>query len=275
MWILYALIGSIASAISSLFAKRAVLDIKDSWMRSFYFSLFGTIIVLPFFIWEFSLPSTWSEIILLILCGGVVVLANYTIFKAYNYLPASTISVIAKLKLVWIMIAGIIIFGQAFSAKNIIGLIIILSASILISEFKNWKMNRIGIIAVVIATLASTGYALLISNLTKTIEPFSLLFYVCAIPMILNAILIPKLVEKTKQTFKHTKFIILNGIFAMVLNMTYILALKEEFARFFFLMEAGLILILFGEYFYLKDKSNLYMKTIAVLLAIAGAILLR
>lgn len=275
MWVIYALVAGIASAIGSLFAKRAAADISDSWLRSFYFSLFGTIIVLPFFIWEFSLPQTLLEAALILVAGVVIVASNYCSFRSYNYLSTSTISVIFKLKFVWILLFGILALKQVLSAKNIIGIIVILGASMVIADFRHWKSNRTGVVMSALATIGSTIYAILLTILTKTIGPLSLLFYVCVIPMLLNALLIPHLFEKTKKTWRNTKFILFNGFFAMFMNLAYILAFKEEFTRFFFLTEVSMIIILAGEYVWLKDRTNLPLKLTAVALAIAGAILIR
>ena len=68
---------------------------------------------------------------------------------------------------------------------------------------------------------------------------------------------------------------ILAAAIGVVYNLCMVLGVKEEPTKVFFVIEAGIILIVIGEYFWMKDKRNILLKILAVALAIAGAILLR
>jgi drug/metabolite transporter (DMT)-like permease len=275
MWLLYALIGGIATAFGSLISKKSVAYVKDPWMRSFYFSFFFLILIIPFFLFEFDIPKDFSTIIMLILASIAVVIGNYLIFKSYMYLNASSINVIQKLKLAWILIIGIVFLKQSLQLKDIIGMTIIFAASLIIIDYKNWKTNYHGVMSVIVSTLAFSAYAFAISLLSQKVKPFSLLFFLTIIPVIMYCFIIKDLKKRIIETYKKTRIMILAAAIGVVYNLCMVLGVKEEPTKVFFVIEAGIILIVIGEYFWMKDKRNILLKILAVALAIAGAILLR
>jgi lipoprotein signal peptidase len=126
-----------------------------------------------------------------------------------------------------------------------------------------------------VSTLAFSAYAFSISLLSQKVKPFSLLFFLTIIPVIMYCIMIKDLKKKIIETYKKTSIMILAAAIGVVYNLCMVLGVREEPTKVFFVIEAGIILIVIGEYFWMKDKKNIILKILAVALAIAGAILLR
>jgi len=275
MWLWYGIIGGITAALGALYAKKAVSYIKDPWMRSFYFSAVVCILVFPFFLYEFSLPKNLMEVGLILLTSAALVIGNYFSFKSYNYLNPSSINIIGKIRLIWVALVGILFLKQILLLKDVFGMILILIASIIIVDYKNLKINYQGLIAVIISTLPFAVFAYAISILSKDIAPFSVLFFISITPALMNWIVIRDWKNKFVKTYSKTKILIIGAIFSTIYNMCMVLGVREEPTKVFFILETGIIVIVIGEYFWMKDKKNLLIKILAVALAIAGAILLR
>ncbi len=279
MWFIFALISGVFFAINSLMMRRYAKEHEDMWIFSFSFSLFCSIILLPFFIYEFKLTNTavfWGGVVLI---GTVVVINNLMGFTASKLLGPSTQNIIGKFKLIWLVITGLILFSEVLTLTKIIGIILIISASLLVIDYKSWKVSRKGIILVFVGTLTSTLYAIIIKKLIVLSGPLTLTFLVFFIPMLLNAIVIPNFIKRVKKEYSkvsNIKALFFIGLAGSVANLALIKALSySELSGVYLIMEASLIVIIFGEHFVLKEKERVLLKALAVCLAIVGALLVR
>ncbi|MGV8162258.1 MAG: EamA family transporter [Candidatus Nanoarchaeia archaeon] len=276
MWFIFALIAGIFFAVTSLLTRAYAKKRKDAWIMSFYFSFLCALILLPFFIYEFKFVNTWVFWGGLLLMGGILVVNNLVWFKASQTIDASTQSTISKLRLLWIALAGFFIFNDVLNIKIIIGMGLILLASVLVLDFKQWKISRSGVILIIISTFTITIYAILLKKLIGSAGALTLTFLVCFIPAMMNAMVIPNFFTRAKKAFSSIKLILAMSVAGVVANLALIKALSyNSLSGVYFIMDASLIVVLVGEHFFMNEKSRLGWKIVAVILAIAGAILIR
>jgi drug/metabolite transporter (DMT)-like permease len=275
MWFTFALIAGIFFGINSLMVRHYFRKHHDEWIFSFYFSFILTMIILPFFLYSHKIPNTiafWGGILLV---GIVIVIGNVMGFAASKMIGATTQSVVSKLRLLWIVIVGVVLFSEVLTTKKILGMILITTATLLVIDYKNWKVSKKGIILILLATITATIYAVLLKKLLPVSDTITILFFAGLIPAILNASIIPDFFNRAKKEFANIRWIISICFMAAVANLAMVQALSYDvLSGVYFVMDASLIIIIFGEHFMLKEKERLIWKAAALCLAIIGAILI-
>lgn len=272
MWLFYALIAALGYSGTILSIKHILRTYKDSWMLSFYFSLFGALFTFPFFLFELDFPT--KEFWLLLIITKVLVVAyNYTQFKAYHFLSATSIAVLSKIRFVFLFIAGVVL-NEILDIKSIFGIMLILGASLLAINYKKWQASKQGVTLVIIASFLFTAFALLTKPLAVNIKPFSFIFLGFIVACIINAIAMPNF-KKRAQKKPNTKDLLVLGFFAAIANVALAKALTfDQNTIVFFIFEASLIPVIIGEYALLKDKEHILKKVIAIALVLIGIYLL-
>lgn len=115
MWLFCALLAGVFYTIQGLLTRNLLRGQKDSWAFSFYFSLIGALVSLPFMLYDPVLPSSWQPWLLAPIVGLFIVGQNLINFKAYNYVEASLLGAISKFRLVWVFVFSIILTQTSFS----------------------------------------------------------------------------------------------------------------------------------------------------------------
>ncbi|MGV8169100.1 MAG: EamA family transporter [Candidatus Nanoarchaeia archaeon] len=275
MWFIFALIAGIFFALNSLVVRLYVKKNKDSWAMSFFFSAMCAAILLPFFIYEFEFTNTWYFWGTLLILSVIIVIHNAMSFKASSLLGASTQNTLYKLRLLWLVIMGVIVFNEVLTLKTIAGMVLIVAAALMIIDYGKWKVSRKGIILVLLCTITGMLLAVLTKKIVGMSGVLTLTFLVFFIPAIFNAAAMPNFVKRAKKEFSNIKLMLIIGVLAVIANLALIKALSYDvLSGVYFVIDAGLIVILFGERLFLKEKERLPWKIAAVILAIAGAVLI-
>src|SRR5699024_5489119 len=94
----------------------------------FYFSLFTTVILLPFTI-IFYEPMSGQQWLFLILAGTCATVGQFGITLAYKFAPAKEISIFFYSTVVYSALLSIVLFGQIPTLLSVIGYVIIFGAS--------------------------------------------------------------------------------------------------------------------------------------------------
>ncbi|MCR4329348.1 MAG: DMT family transporter [Candidatus Roizmanbacteria bacterium] len=118
---------------------------------------------------------------------------------------------------------------------------------------------------------------ILYKYLFQTFNSQSLTFFIFLFPMLINLLVMPNSINRIVTLAKTDgKFVFIAcalGGFAN-LAMNYALSIGEV-SRVLVIIESFLIVTLVGEHLVLKEKKNLAIKLVAVILAIMGAVLIR
>lgn len=277
MWFTFSLLSGLFYSVQGLITRKVLKGNKDSWAFSFYFSLIGAVVSLPFFISRFKVsenPMMWG---LLFIAGALIVTQNFFQFKSLNYLSASVNGSINKFRLVWIFLLGVFILNESWSVQKITGTLLTIVAGLLILKKLNTKLNAVGIFYAFISTVFYGIVILLYKFLFRDFNAQSLTFFIFLFPAIINLLIMPNSLARVKRIVLNDGWGILLaccfGAFAN-LAMNYALSVGEA-SRVNVLIESFLVATFVGENIFLKERDNLLVKLGAVILAVAGAVLLK
>lgn len=280
MWFEIALVGSLFSAISSLLNRQILKDKPDSFVYSLFFSAVCSIFSLPLFIYFFALPSNlyqWGGILVL---SGIAVLFNYLIFTGYKYVSASWARTLSQTKYVWIILFGMLFLSEFISLKAFLGMVLIVTGSLL-TIWRGKNKNNVsgkGIVLILASALIMASYSVITKVVLEDISPYVLTFYLFFFPAIINFALIRNVKKRSVGLWKilPKKRFALIGIFAVAMNLCLLIALSSgNVAQVTIVFEFAAIFLIIGEYFFLKEREHLWKKLLALVLAAIGAILVR
>ncbi|RYG73034.1 DMT family transporter [Lentibacillus lipolyticus] len=106
----------------------------------FYFSLFTTVVLLPFTVFFYE-PMSLQQWILLLLAGACATVGQFGVTLAYKFAPASEISIFFYSTVVYSALLSIVLFDQIPTILSVIGYVIIFGASFYMF-LKNNRMDK-------------------------------------------------------------------------------------------------------------------------------------
>jgi drug/metabolite transporter (DMT)-like permease len=278
MWFFFAALTGTLYTAEMLLGRLLLRSQKDAWAFSFFYSLVGTVITLPFMFADLRVPNSSRVWLLAMLVGGLIVCHNLLLFKASSQLEASLVGALAKLRLAWIFVLGIIFLQTAFSWSRLAGTMLAMLAGIIIIH----RFKRPRSIAGIALVLASTIFAALIIVITKyllrSFSVASLTFFATFLPAtILNFALMPRAGTRITKLFRDDwRLVLLACSLGTFANLALNKALSLHDANSVVVIsEVFLILVLVGEHTLLKEKEQLWTKVAGVALAVLGAILIQ
>ncbi len=278
MWLIFALLAGALYTGQGLLARHVLRGQKDAWAFSFYFSLVGAIVSLPFMLAAPKVPLSWQPWALALVVGLLVVGQNLLSFKSANYIEASLSGAITKFRLVWVFVLSVLILHSGFSWQKLAGTLLAVGAGlVIIHRFKRPK-SFTGVALAFTATIFYAVVIILYKYLFASFNSVSLTFFVTFLPpVILNLIIMPHALERIKKILREDgKVVALACVLGALANLALNQGLSlSEASSVLVVNEAFLVVTLAGEHFFLKEKDLLWVKVVAVALATCGAILIR
>jgi drug/metabolite transporter (DMT)-like permease len=141
------MIPSIMGFLGAIFAAGAytclrVLGGKEKhYTVVFYFSLFSSIVILPFMMAVYT-PMTIEQLVYLIMAGVFASIGQFGITIAYKYAPAREISIFDYSNIIFSAIISFFVFGTLPDYLSFIGYFIIFLASYYIFSY-NKKLDKL------------------------------------------------------------------------------------------------------------------------------------
>ena len=129
--------GAVAANLAYQLLSRLLARTEQTMMLLFYTALVGSIVfglAAPWF-WHDRTPST-LEVLLFLSLGVYGALGHYLFTKAFRFAPASMLSPITYLQLLWAGLLGWLVFGHVPDEVTVAGMCVI-AASGLLSAFKS------------------------------------------------------------------------------------------------------------------------------------------
>lgn len=276
MWLIFSLLAGLLFTLQGLLARFVLKGDRDAWAFSFYFSLVGAVVSLPFMVINpkfSSQPVLW---VVLIVVGALIVLQNYLSFKSTSYLEASVQGALSKLKLLWVLLMGVIFLGESLTVLKVLGTGLTVAAGIIVYSKTEKIESKLGVILTLVATLVYTLVIGLYKLLFAEFNSSSLTFLIFAIPTAINFICMPQALQRIKNmAFTQGREVLLATFLGGLANLAMNQALSlGEASRVLVIIESFLIIVLLGEHIVLKEQTNLTKKAIAVVMATVGAILI-
>jgi drug/metabolite transporter (DMT)-like permease len=278
MWFFFAALTGMLYTGEMLAGRLLLRRQKDAWAFSFFYSLIGTVITLPFMLADFSVPHHLTPWVLAALVGVLIVCNNLLLFKASSHLEASLVGTLGKLRFAWVFVFSIVFLGTVFSWSQLAGtLLAILAGAVVIHWFKRPE-SMAGIVLALSATIFAALIIITTKYLLQSFSVASLTFFATFLPAtILNFALMPKARSRTKKLFHDDwRNVVLACSLGTFANLALNKALSLHNANSVVVVsEIFLVLVLVGEHTILREKEQLWIKLISVLLAILGAILIQ
>ncbi len=251
---------------------------KDAWAFSFFYSLVGTLVSLPFMLAVPVVPTSIVPWLGALLLGLLIVGNNLFLFKAANSIEASLIGALFKLKFVWIFVLSIVLLGSSFEWTKLTGVVFTIAAGLIIMHRFKRPGSSTGISLVLGATILNALIIIVSKYLLGYFNPASLTFFASFLPaLLLNFIFMPNAPARIKNMFTNDWRVVF-GICAVgaVANLVLNLALSlNDATSVIVISEVFLVLVLAGEHLFLKEKEQLWIKLGSIVLAIIGAIMIQ
>lgn len=127
-----AMSAGIAYTIIRLLSNRG----ENGALIVFYYSLFSTLVTLPFFIIYYN-PMETIQVAYLLLAGLFASFGQFSITAAYSHAPAKEISVFDYSQIIFSGVLGYIVFGQVPLLTSFIGYGVIISVAIFMFIMNN------------------------------------------------------------------------------------------------------------------------------------------
>lgn len=281
MYIIYALLASVFSGLTSVFAKIGIKNIDSllaTFLRTIVISLFLFLIV----IWKENLNDIFlldtKTILFLILSGISNTLLWICYFKALDLGTVSKVTPVDKTSVVLTLILSSIFLNEKITSIKIISIVLILSGTFLTikKESKDSKDNKWIIYAILTAVFTST--TTLLSKIGIESANTTLITFLRTIVVLIILTVITLFKKKYKSIKDIEKrswlFIILSGLSTSLSWLFYFKALALGEASVVFPIEKlSLVVSILISITFLKEKVN-KKQIIGIIIIVIGTSLL-
>lgn len=137
---LIGVLGGLTAGIAYTFMRKLSLRGERGTVIVAFFSVFSTIVLLPFVVATYE-PISMKQLVCLVLAGLSACMGQLTITAAYANCPAKEISIYDYSSVIFAAVLGMIFLDQVPDVYSIIGYVIIIGASIY-SFITNNKTSR-------------------------------------------------------------------------------------------------------------------------------------
>lgn len=278
MWFLFSSLAGMLYTAEGLLQRHFLRKQKDAWAFSFFYSLVGTIVSLPFMLANPKVPDTPLPWLMAIVLGLLIVGNNLLLFKAANHIEASLSGTLLKLKFVWIFALSVLLLGYAFTFGKLFGVVLTIAAGVILMRRFRKPESSYGITLVLLATIFNALAIIASKYLLDYFNAPSLTFFATFLPaLVLNFMLMPRAAQRIGSMFKADWKVVF-GICAVgaLANLALNVALSlHEPTGVIVVSEVFLIMVLAGEHLFLKEKEHPWVKLASILLAVLGAIFIQ
>lgn len=281
MYIIYALLASVFSGLTSVFAKTGIKNTDSllaTFLRTIVISLFLFLIV----IWKENLNDIFlldtKTILFLILSGISNTLLWICYFKALDLGTVSKVTPVDKTSIVLTLILSSLFLNEKITSIKIISIVLILSGTFLTikKESKDSKDNKWIVYAVLTAVFTSTTTVLSKIGIESTNTTLITFLRTIVVLIILTTItLFKKKYKSIKDIEKRSwLFIILSGLSTSLSWLFYFKALALGEASIVFPIEKlSLVVSILISIIFLKEKVN-KKQIIGIIIIVIGTSLL-
>lgn len=278
MWFVFAVLSGFFFASLNLVERHLLKnDESDPLAFSFFFSFTSALLLLPFVFLDPQFSSSFLPWLLVIIVGLLLSAHNFLNFTAIKHTSASIVGTIGKFKVVWVFLLGLLVAQEVWSPYKGLGILLTLIAGIILVVKFNTKSSLKGIIYSFTATFFVATALVIYTPLLEEFNVLSLTFLIFTFPALINFIVMKNRIFRVKRQYNtHSWRLLVIGLMGVLGNIMLVEAINlGEASRVLVILEFLFILVLLGEHFILKDKTQVLRKGLAAVLATIGAILMR
>ncbi len=274
-WIVFSIVSGLFSVTFNYLNRVLLKDDHDSTAYSWWFELFRLIIFLPFFLLTISFPWSYHQIAIFILIGLSEFFSVYFYMKMHSLSELSISTTVTQLRLVWVPLFALIVFGEKLKTLEYIGILLIFLGQITFVFKKNASIDK----GIKIAVVASIFAA--VNNITfKAASGFfnpSVIVLAMTIPALL--IFPVKMKHAKNRIISIGNRIWKKMLLVSILNafsMFFLIKALEfgEVSRVSAVFQSMTALQVFVGIIFLNETKNLLAKTLGIFIVIVGVLLL-
>lgn len=276
-WFHLVLFYIITNAVSKLLQKYSVQDEEVAPTAfSAYFQLVGGFLSIPFLFFEqIEYPKDPMLWLVVLLSSVFYTVCMILFFKALKTTEVSQVEAIATTRTIWLMLLGVIFFGEKLYISQVVGVFLIFFGLVVIywQRGKEFHFEKPHVYTLFYAIIISCAYALD----KYLLNYFSVVFFqvlIYTIPGLLTTIFLPNTFEKMKVLVKpkRNNYIIIICCFLQMLSTLALYGAYTvgELSLVGPLAQTSILVTIIVGLIVLKERWNLRRKIIGVMLAILG-----
>jgi drug/metabolite transporter (DMT)-like permease len=259
------------------FYKLAVKESKNDNSATILLQIIAGLSILLFIpLFPLQLPTNLKFYIFLFLASVFYALNDRLQVTARKHLQVSVYSILNMLKTFFLVLFGLLFFGEDFLVIKILGALLILSGNVFLFYKKgSFKLNKYAILSI----LAALVFAIAISIDIGISSSFNLPFYI-SLTLLIPAII---LFFFGKQNFYNIyieynsaskKYYFITGFFW---GLTILFSLRSyqlsDITKIAPVLAVSVLLNVIVAYIFHKEKQNFFKKIIASILVLVGVYL--
>lgn len=278
-WIFFAFIPALLFAIYNLLSRVISVNSKNPRVFSVVYSLVGSAVIFPLFILQLRAINPIPKEILVITVIGTIL---YGIFDRFQFfasrdIEASTLAILFRLTPVVTLTASVVFLKEQFTLDKLLGTVLIIIGNlIVITGRKSIKFNR-GLLFAVISSV-TLGLAYTVDKKASVFYPLIVYAFISYFVPPLYNLLIPPLSLKVikEEVVKASWRIWAMGIVGVAGYSSLLYAFsKADVSKVIPISTTSSILTVIAGTIFLKERSHIVRKIIAVLIAFSGVLLIR
>ena len=273
IWIFYVIIYSLLKGSRDVI-KKAALKKSSSIEILFFYTLIGTILVMPFSLDAFSLDMVF--IFFAFLKAVVVCTAWLFAFKALENMSVSLYGIMDLSRMIFSTLLGVIVLGESFTLNKFFGVFFVILGLMLVNLKKNTENKNMTFLVLVFAVLncffnavSGTMDKILMKYMTSSQLQFWFMFFMT----IIYGIII--LIKKEKISFKNVK----TNYFIPIMSLSLIIGDRflfeanknplSQVTLMTVIKQSSVFVTVLTGYFAFKEKNILY-KLFCCLIVLLG-----
>lgn len=278
MWFLFAILSGFFFASLNLIERHLLeSDESDPLAFSFFFSFLSMLLLIPFVLFDPQFSSEFLPWLLVIIVSALLSANNFLNFTGIKYASASIVGTIGKFKIVWVFVLGLLLAQEVWSPYKGLGIFLTVLAGVVLVAKLNMGASLKGIIFAFVSTFFGAMALVIYTPLLKEFNVTTLTFLIFAFPAGINFIAMKGRIFRVQRQYNAYSWrLLIVSVFGVLGNIFIVAAINlGEASRVLVVVEFLFILVLLGEHYVLKDKTQVLRKGIAATFATIGAILMR
>lgn len=279
-WYWFIVISVIVFSLATLYQRTILENSRDPVVYYIVNAFFGSLILLSWGLFlGFKVPDLHNYSLNLIIMTVFLGAGNVFSFNALKKTEASEFTVLFSTRALWSIVVAVLVLGESFNLKQIIGAALIMASVFLVSwKKKSFRLNEGETLTLVAAFFFGVEF-INDSYLVSRLDLFFYLPLVFFLPAIfISAINYKKLLKIHRVLgIKDTlKLAFLALMFSIAVTSTFTAYEKgHNAAQIAILNQTSTILIVVLSIIFLKERNHLYLKILGGVISLIGVFLVR
>jgi len=275
-WFIAALLTGLFFASSRLVSKYVLRKKGNPLPYTALHDLIAGIVLIPFFFFDFALPSEGKTWVFFGLTVFFLFLADYLVFKSIKLIDISLYQIIIQVRHIFVLIGGFILFTEGITLPKVIAIFLIMfGASVALYQKSKLHWSKGAIFAFFQALFASLGFFTAKFALRDFSEASFASLELMGIGLL--GFLFMKLdAKKLFSEFKlnHWKLVLAAVLFGFFELFMFISLKLGDISKVIPVTQVSLVFVVFGGIVLLKEYERVYQKLAGTVLIIIGILLM-